>query len=69
MKLEPHIEALIAELELDPNVVRSVRITPAKVVVEVYLRNELGKKYVRADGEPAIETLTFKHRAYREVEA
>jgi hypothetical protein len=51
--------ALCRAFDVDPNVVRSLTLTPTSAEIEVFLRNEDGKKFIRPDGFVAMETIRF----------
>ena len=54
------IEALCQRLGLDSADVAMLLCEPTRIVANVYLLNENGKKHIQDDGEPATRWLTFR---------
>lgn len=53
------VGTLLSHLGVDPSDARAVRIQPGRIEVDVYLRDEQGRRY-KAGGEVACDTLRFK---------
>ena len=54
------VVAICEKLGLEPILVRSMEITPSSVTAQVFLTNEKGSKYIKEDGNVALETREFK---------
>lgn len=54
--------ALCAALGLDPEVVKTITLTPTSATVVAYKRNKRGKKYIQRNGAPAMYAREFKVR-------
>jgi hypothetical protein len=58
--IHSHTSAICKKLGLEPHLVRSMTVTPTNVEAEVFLTDENGSKYIKDDGNVALETRTFE---------
>jgi len=64
LTIDDHIEAIVNTLGYEPNHVRNITIDPFTLIVEEYLINDRGSKYIQEDGTIATKQTTHHHRAF-----